>query len=200
MSSINADNGVVSGITGIRTTADGTGNLALQSNGVTVLTLATNNTATFAGTLTTASQGIAYSSLPAGVVIQAVSATNTSAFSTSSGTFVTTGFSASITPRFSTSKILMMFSVFNMYQGGNMAAAVTVYRGGTALDTNGFAQTYAATGSTITTGAGSGVYLDSPATTNSTTYTLYARNQNNNGTIQINATGIMSMVLLEIAG
>ena len=48
MSSINADNGVLSGITGIRTTADNTGNLALQSNGVTVLTLATNNTATFA--------------------------------------------------------------------------------------------------------------------------------------------------------
>ena len=45
---INADNGVTSGITGIRTTADNTGNLALQSNGVTVLTLATNNTATFA--------------------------------------------------------------------------------------------------------------------------------------------------------
>jgi hypothetical protein len=49
---INADNGVVSGITGIRTTADNTGNLALQSNGVTVLTLATNNTVTIAGTVT----------------------------------------------------------------------------------------------------------------------------------------------------
>ena len=44
MSSINADNGVVSGITGIRTTADSTGNLALQSNGVTVLTVNTANT------------------------------------------------------------------------------------------------------------------------------------------------------------
>ena len=49
---INADNGVSSGITGIRTTADNTGNLALQSNGVTVLTLATNNTATFSNNVT----------------------------------------------------------------------------------------------------------------------------------------------------
>jgi hypothetical protein len=49
---INADNGVSSGITGIRTTADSTGNLALQSNGVTVLTLATNNTATFSNNVT----------------------------------------------------------------------------------------------------------------------------------------------------
>jgi len=49
---INADNGVVSGITGIRTTADNTGNLALQSNGVTLMTLATNNTVTISGTTT----------------------------------------------------------------------------------------------------------------------------------------------------
>lgn len=65
MSSINADNGVVSGITGVRVTADSTGNLALQSNGVTALTLATNNTATFAnsvtvtGALTTAGNAVA---------------------------------------------------------------------------------------------------------------------------------------------
>ena len=49
---INADNGVVSGFAGVRTTADGTGNLALQSNGNTVLTLNTANAATFAGTVT----------------------------------------------------------------------------------------------------------------------------------------------------
>jgi hypothetical protein len=49
---INADNGVVSGFAGVRTTADGTGNLALQSNGVTLVTLATNNTVTIAGTTT----------------------------------------------------------------------------------------------------------------------------------------------------
>jgi hypothetical protein len=47
---INADNGVVSGFAGVRTTADGTGNLALQSNGVTLVTLATNNTVTISGT------------------------------------------------------------------------------------------------------------------------------------------------------
>ena len=49
---INADNGVVSGFAGVRTTADGTGNLALQSNGNTVLTLNTANAATFAGAVT----------------------------------------------------------------------------------------------------------------------------------------------------
>jgi hypothetical protein len=50
-STINADNGVVSGITGIRTTADNTGNLSLQANGVTLLTVATNNTIVLGNTL-----------------------------------------------------------------------------------------------------------------------------------------------------
>jgi hypothetical protein len=38
-SSINADNGVVSGSAGVKTTADTSGELALQSNGVTQLTV-----------------------------------------------------------------------------------------------------------------------------------------------------------------
>jgi hypothetical protein len=66
VSSINADNGVVSGITGVRVTADSTGNLALQSNGVSVLTLATNNTATFAGNVTTAGLIVGTTALGAG--------------------------------------------------------------------------------------------------------------------------------------
>lgn len=47
---INADTGVVSGITGIVQTADATGNLVLQSNGNTVLTIDTSLNANFAGT------------------------------------------------------------------------------------------------------------------------------------------------------
>lgn len=39
---INADNGVVSGSAGVKTTADTSGELALQSNGVTGLTLNTS--------------------------------------------------------------------------------------------------------------------------------------------------------------
>jgi hypothetical protein len=50
-STINADNGVVSGITGIRTTADNSGNLSFQANGVTLLTVATNNTIVLGNTL-----------------------------------------------------------------------------------------------------------------------------------------------------
>jgi hypothetical protein len=46
---INADTGVVSGITGLVQTADNTGNLALQANGVTVLTVTTSNVVAVTG-------------------------------------------------------------------------------------------------------------------------------------------------------
>ena len=61
---INADNGVVSGISGIRQSADATGNLAFQSNGVTLMTLATNNTVTFAGQTTLSNSVTATSFTP----------------------------------------------------------------------------------------------------------------------------------------
>jgi len=48
---INADTGVVSGITGLVQTADNTGNLALQANGVTVLTVTTSNAVAVTGTV-----------------------------------------------------------------------------------------------------------------------------------------------------
>jgi hypothetical protein len=50
-STINADTGVVSGITGIVQTADATGNLTLQANGNTVVTIDVNKKTTLAGNL-----------------------------------------------------------------------------------------------------------------------------------------------------
>jgi hypothetical protein len=41
-STINADNGVVSGSAGVKTTADTSGELALQANGTTIATLTTS--------------------------------------------------------------------------------------------------------------------------------------------------------------
>ena len=54
-SSINADNGVVSGSSGLKSTADTSGVLALQSNGTTALTINTDLSATFAGAVTASS-------------------------------------------------------------------------------------------------------------------------------------------------
>jgi hypothetical protein len=52
-SSLNADNGVVSGSSGLKSTADTSGVLALQSNGNTALTINTDLSVTFAGSVAT---------------------------------------------------------------------------------------------------------------------------------------------------
>lgn len=49
---INSDNGAVSGSAGLKQSADTTGNLVLQSNGTTVLTIDTNSNVTIAGNIT----------------------------------------------------------------------------------------------------------------------------------------------------
>jgi hypothetical protein len=84
-SSINSDNGVVSGSAGVKTTADTSGVLALQSNGTTGLTLNTslaigvgsgNSTGTTGQLLTSAGSGAppTWSDAPAGTAIGLVRA------------------------------------------------------------------------------------------------------------------------------
>jgi hypothetical protein len=209
MSSINADNGVISGITGIRTTADNTGNLALQSNGNTVLTLSTANTATFAnnvtisGTLTTSSRGISAASVPAGSVIQVVQANITSFTSTQSTSYVTTNLTATITPQFSTSKILVIVSAQAYINTLNTFGNFTLFRG-TVAGTNLGNSTYGfvAFGSTNADldGSFSMSYLDSPATTSATTYTIGMKVTNAAGTLYIAVNGQpCTITLMEIA-
>jgi hypothetical protein len=114
---------------------------------------------------------VASSALPAGSVLQVVNATQTGQASTSSATFVTTGFSASITPKFSTSKILIIYSgaIYMSTAGGSYQ---TIYRNSTALgNTNGLIQNQV-NNAWVSCGTS---YLDSPATTSSTTYTIYMK-------------------------
>lgn len=51
---INADDGVISGSAGLKTTPDGSGVLALQTNGTTAITVSTAQNTTFAGTISAA--------------------------------------------------------------------------------------------------------------------------------------------------
>lgn len=84
-STINADNGVVSGSSGLKSTADTSGVLALQSNGTTGLTLNTslaigvgsgNSTGSAGQLLTSAGSGSppTWSDAPAGTAIGLVRA------------------------------------------------------------------------------------------------------------------------------
>jgi hypothetical protein len=135
----------------------------------------------------------------AGQVLQVVNATSTTNNSTTGQTYVAAGLTASITPKFSTSKILIVVNQ-NMYNSSNGTEAVlTVYKNGSDLTAgNGFADVY--TGSSDLIAQAPMVYLDSPATTSATTYAVYMKVRNPSGTIQscLRST-INTITLMEIA-
>ena len=130
--------------------------------------------------------------LPAGCILQTVSTTKTDAFSNASASLVDiTGMSVTITPKYSTSKILIRA---NLNWGGvdNIYAGIRLLRGSTAISLN----TSASGNQTVATiGCGgdnnnfqwklehTGLeFLDSPATTSATTYKLQQQSTGGPGT------------------
>ena len=158
--------------------------------------------------------------MPAGSVLQVVSATKTDTASTSSGTFNDiTGLSVSITPTSATSKILVLLNVL----GGNNdgGAAVQLVRNSTAI-----AIATSATGSRINASFGNYynngdanstrgyglTHLDSPATTSSVTYKaqfrvgqtsggreMYVNRANGNDDATYNIRTVSTITVMEIA-
>jgi hypothetical protein len=161
--------------------------------GTTVLTLPTTS-----GTiLTTGSSGqsIPSAALPTGSVLQVVQATGTAQISIVGGP-TTTGFSASITPTASTSKILVIFNG-RLFTSTNGEIKLFVYRGASSVQN--MSTIYSNAGSVAGTGAM--VVYDSPATTSSTTYTMYMQNSNATGYINVNGSsdGTYTLTLMEVA-
>jgi hypothetical protein len=135
----------------------------------------------------TGSQAVPKATLPTGSVLQVVQGTLTTPVSTTANnTWVTTGLLASITPTSSSSKILATISGYCYTQNANTQAVFTLYRGATNLSPTiyGFTVVYSASGNVQ-----AGItfsYLDSPATTSATTYTLYMTLTNAAGTVNFN--------------
>jgi hypothetical protein len=140
-------------------------------------------------------------SLPAGSVIQVVQGTLAPTLvQTSSTSFVTSTLSASITPSSSSNKILVMCSGGAPYTEANGRSLwLTIYRNSTNLgnSTYGFGRYYADVSSVMT--PMSMTYLDSPATTSSTTYAVYFRSSG--ATVQFSNIdrGTSTITLMEIA-
>ena len=123
--------------------------------------------------------------LPAGCILQVLSTTKTDEFTTSSaGPIDITGLSVNITPKYATSKVLVMFNVHIV--GKDSGTGIRLLRGSTALglgDTAGSRARMTAIGyysnntspSAYSGGNTSMTFLDSPATTSATTYKLQAQ-------------------------
>ena len=118
--------------------------------------------------------------MPAGHVIQTVSTTFLTEVTESGASFVDTGLSLAITPKFSTSKVLV--HVHQMAKALDGAGRMNLLRGSTSLEEQYF-------------GNGEGedwygcievTFLDSPATTSATTYKTQMRT-NGAGTVGVNS-------------
>jgi hypothetical protein len=113
-------------------------------------------------------------------VIQVVNAAITTYVSTTSSTFTDTGVTATITPKFATSKILVLVDhVGCSKESANGGIKIRLLRGATQIlymeDVGGFS----GNSNTNFIGSISCNYLDSPATTSATTYkTQYGSNLN----------------------
>jgi hypothetical protein len=138
----------------------------------------------------------------AGNVLQVVSASTQSSTSTTSTSFVTTGFSVSITPTSSSSKILVMLAGgnFDSNSTSNAGICATFYRNSTNL--GGVEGIYTLRSVTARLLAGGSLLIyDTPSTTSATTYTLYIKSEAGQNVSFNNSGGLLStLIAMEIAG
>jgi hypothetical protein len=177
-------------------------------------TVVLTNAATVGDTITTISfyvssvlnaipntnNAVTRANMPVGSVLQVVNATYSTQVTTTSGSFVTTSLTASITPSSSTSKILVIATMPMSTGTANENGKLTIYRNGSNIAPNtglGAFQTSAVIYAGLTI-----QLLDSPATTSSTTYAVYG-SASGGSTVTFNSlsTGASSSVitLMEIA-
>ena len=138
--------------------------------------------------------------VPAGKVLQVVSATYNTQQTTTSNSYVTSNLTVSITPSSSSNKILVFASAVIATSGTATHTGVTLYRNSTNLSTDdSMAHSY---GSAGTVRCNIGVhYLDSPSTTSSTSYTIYFKAGSGAHSQYIHVDDSMSVITaIEIAG
>lgn len=194
--------GTASNVTGTVAIANGgTGQTTANAAFNALVPSQTSNSGKY---LKTDGTNTSWASVSAGVgtVVQVVQTTTQTPFSTSSGTAVSTGISATITPTSSSNKILVIaYSTLGVPATG-MNGHIDLRRGTSTTIATDWYVTYGAA-SYLNAGF-TAVYLDSPATTSSTTYYLYAYRDGAAGTIYVGARQdggspvLTSVTLLEI--
>ena len=143
--------------------------------------------------------------LGTGAVLQVVQGTlNTGYIGISSTTYVTATLAATITPKFSTSKILISFNSNMYFSVGSGPAYTTIYRNGSNIAP---ATGVAGIGTEFFNIANcwipiGGQYLDSPSSTSALTYTLYTKTSTTGSTVLVGSDAglVTAITLMEIAG
>ena len=137
------------------------------------------------------------SSPQTGSVIQVVSTTKTDVFSMSSSGTATaiTGLSVTITPTSATSNVFVLFQINGSQNVGAGRAMVKLLRGSTVINAGDAAGSrtpalggFSSSDQSIPSTPVSGSFLDSPATTSSTTYKIQLAMSAGEGSAYINQT------------
>jgi len=182
----------------------------LSNTGVQIIspTGAINAASIAAGSIPVGKLGaasVARTNMYSGAVLQVVVAySDNQTITTSSTSFVTTSFSASITPTSASNKILVFINGGGQYAGttGGNGMFATIYRNNaTNLGNATYGlQRFTTVGGSFSLSPHSMALLDSPATTSSTTYTPYFRSNNGNQ-VEFNNSdrGVVTITLMEIA-
>ena len=133
-----------------------------------------------------------------GSLLQVASNFITSTFDTASTSFVTTGLAQAITPLSTSSKILCIVSIGSWYISNGGSCNATIYRGSTNIGngSNGLMLL----GVPALNVPSTGQVLDSPNTTNATTYTVYVRTSGHTTYMSYATYGHFTLTLMEIAG
>lgn len=161
-----------------------------------------------AGSKLTGTQVIPKATLPTGSVLQVVNATYATSVVNSTSTFADTGLTATITPLYSSSKILVLIDQNGCgKENGNASSAIylKLLRNSTDLFNVDGVSAFTFTDIRNYIGSISFSYLDSPATTSATTYKTQFRNNVNAASVilQANLSGSFpstsSITLMEIA-
>ena len=139
--------------------------------------------------------------LPAGSVVQVIQGNTPTRVYISTGTYTFTGLTASITPKFSTSKILVQIEQAGCLAVNSNTGDINMRLQRNSSDIYKFALGYFYGVATQFRTGISGCFLDSPATTNATVYrTMFAANDGGSCAVQNdNANTVSTLTLMEIA-
>ena len=139
----------------------------------------------------------------AGVVLQVVNAIYSTTVTNSTSTYADTGLTATITPKFTTSKILILVNQNGLYKGtGNASNSINLKLLKNSSNILTFAGIYGYTGvnNEIVVGSASCSYLDSPATISAVIYKTQYANYSNTASVSLQNFGENSTItLMEIA-
>ena len=154
------------------------------------------------GTNATSVGALTSVAMPAGSVLQVVYGSTSTFVSSSSSTYADTGLSVSITPKSSTSKILVLVdhNGTNKDGSGGVYMGVRIVRNSTTILTYGTGEGLSSA-TLVRFGSTSASYLDSPATTSATTYKTQFSSVGNNASVALQVDSAVSTItLIEIAG